>query len=456
MNTCPNCMGQSISPHSIDPSAAYGIAIDIGTTSLAASLIALPEGTTVRTVTALNEGRRFGTDVIARIKAACNGHLQELQMQMQQDLTALISRLLSDELPAGSDAVKGISISANTTMLHILRGYSCDGLGAYPYTPVRLTAERLTRAEVLPQAKLLSPALPITLLPGFTTFVGADLLSGTHSLRVKPGSPPVFFLLDLGTNGEMVFVRNEKTFVCSTAAGPVFEGGGITCGVGGITGAIAHVRIFRAKTAAALPFRRNPIWHEVAISPDYALFYQTIADAPPIGFCGTGVLEMVAALVHAGISDADGLLKEPFFSEDIRIDSLRFTKQDVRAVQMAKAAISAGIATLLKAGGLPIPGGVYPDAVYVAGGYGQHMDFDAILPLDMIPKALLPLCISVGNSSLAGAAQLQKELYACSDEKEKEALLARFNDMAAQHTEVLLAKEPSFEQRYLTCMRFLA
>ncbi|MBQ9512845.1 MAG: hypothetical protein IJR58_06605, partial [Lachnospiraceae bacterium] len=157
----------------------YGIAIDIGTTTLGAALVALDEGRVLREASRLNSGRMFGADVISRIQASNDGSQMMLQDLMRSDLTALLKELVSADV---SSYIKYIAIAGNTTMLHLLRGYSCAGLGTFPYTAVTLSSECLKAKDVLPNAVFLSDETKVLLFPGFTAFVGADVAAGVYSL----------------------------------------------------------------------------------------------------------------------------------------------------------------------------------------------------------------------------------------------------------------------------------
>ena len=478
---------------------SYGIAIDIGTTTICAALVRSYDGGVLREVSRLNCGRMFGADVISRIKAASDGSLLMLQDCMRSDLTAVLAAIVTPEVASGIDR---IVIAGNTTMLHILRGYSCVGLGRYPYTAVTLEPEVLALREVLPRVTFLGDRVEVVLFPGFTAFVGADILAGvyyltgensvtqgeswgtgtlTHfstpdkllsiatekrvSVPVPADSPLVhFLLLDLGTNGEMALVERgsagaRRITVCSTAAGPVFEGGGIRCGMGGVDGAIAHVRIgdnwgrFCLSPCSAGDNTEPSPLSPAAVPLTHSL--DVIGGGRPLGLCGTGVMETVAELRRAGIIDETGLMQDPYFEEGFPLVAaeesgtgapILFTQDDVRAVQMAKAAIRAGIETLLKAAGLS-PEGI--DAVYVAGGYGQHMDFDAIRALDMIPEALLAKCRAAGNTSLAGCIRLLEALALADDGA---GILAELRALSLDKKEVVLADEDGFEERYYDSM----
>ena len=446
----------------------YGIAIDIGTTTVCAALVALPDGNIRKEAARMNTGRLLGADVISRIKACIDGSSMMLQDMMRTDLTALLTTLVTPDV---ADHVRCIVIAGNTTMLHILRGYSCVGLGTFPYTAVTLAPEELKLKEVLPKVSFLAADTGVILFPGFTAFVGGDIVAGVYALMgehcvkgtgtmtqvaecviapVPLTHESTTLMLDLGTNGEMALVEQSprgahRITVCSTAAGPVFEGGGISCGMGGIAGAIAHVKMASVQDGGPAATR-----------------CEVIGDGKPLGLCGTGVLETVAELRRAGYIDETGLMAEPYFTEGFPLvtaensgtgNPIRFTQDDVRAVQMAKAAIRAGMETLLRAAGIAEES---VDAVYVAGGYGQHMDFAAVAPLQMIPDALLPKCRAAGNTALKGCVKLLVDGMGTTQGTVPCATIADLALLASEKKEVVLAQEDDFEMRYYDAMNLPA
>lgn len=426
----------------------YGIAVDIGTTTLAACLYGLPDGVVCETVTDVNSGRDFGADVLSRMEASCGGKRARLQELLQEDVRALLGRLLERTAVQTSD-VKKLVIAANMTMVHLLMGYSCETLGRAPFVPVNKRMIRADAMRILGDGSLPSPVI---ILPAVSAFVGGDIVSGMLSLGLERGNETVLFL-DIGTNGEMALRYNGQIYVTSAAAGPAFEGGGISCGCASVQGAICGVRFVekgRSEGSAekrTLLFTPEPRTCCGAAGKHDSLALRTIGDAVPVGICGSGVLELVSELLRVGILDASGLLAEQYrergflLGETVSGEPIVFTQGDVRALQLAKGAIRAGIEALLAAAGVHASEVAH---IYLAGGFGVRMDETAVIGIGLLPEEFRGRIQAIGNSSLSGAvfaggcAQLDA---AC------EALLA-------QCRQVTLADQPEFEENYVRYMNF--
>ena len=268
-----------------------------------------------------------------------------------------------------------------------------------------------------------APACPVILLPGISTYVGGDILSGLLSCGFDEKEPTAL-LVDLGTNGEMAVGNQNRILVTSTAAGPAFEGGNISCGMGSVAGAICNVDLTDGTTKV-----------------------QTIGNKPPEGLCGTGVIETVSELVKEGYVDETGHLEEPYFKSGFplgtnsRGETITFTQKDVREIQLAKSAVRAGIETLLKRFGA---GYEDVDAVYLAGGFGFHMSQKKAVSIGLLPKELEKKLVTVGNSSLAGAVRY------LTDETAPERC-AKILDRAS---EVELSTDSAFNEFYMDYMYF--
>ena len=414
----------------------YGIAVDIGTTTIAAALISVPSDENgigagashdkgayniVRTASCVNSQRIFGTDVISRISAAEDDEVHaRLGSHLVSDLSNLIKELTSADEASGACNIKAITVTGNTTMLHLLMGRDVSGLGKYPYEPVTLQLERMESDFIFGGIK----DAKLTLLPGISAFVGADIVAGLSTLDIDPGEK--FFFLDIGTNGEMVFFDGKKFKAASAAAGPAFEAGGISCGTASIPGAISHVTI-NADTKKAVA--------------------ETIDGQEPIGICGTGVMETVSELLSTGIIDSTGLLKDEFFDKGYPLTEdglIRFTQQDIRSVQLAKAAIFTGAKALLQ--------GDEPARVYVAGGFGANIIPEKIASLGMFPGEFDDKIEAVGNTALKGAAKFTAAVL-CGWEAEKEAIKG-LDDIISKSEAVELAALDSFDEDYIAAMNF--
>lgn len=399
--------------------APYVIAVDIGTTTLAVGLADSRTAKMKQVYTGVNRQRSLGLDVITRIQAACEGKGPELQRLVREDVSAGIRALLEAE-GVKDDEVGQIAISGNTTMGHLLMGLSCETLGVAPFTPVDISMRELSYCEVFGSDAY---RMPVCLLPGITTYVGADITAGMLTLGFDI-KEEVSVLIDLGTNGEMAVGNCNRILVTSTAAGPAFEGGNISCGVGSIAGAVSDLTIEGT---------------DVQLT--------TISDAPAVGICGTGVIAATAELLRNEWVDETGLLDEEYFEEgfvlgeDVHGNRIVFTQKDVREMQLAKAAVRAGLETLLVHYGI---GYDAIDKVYLAGGFGYKMDLDKAVYIGLIPQQLRNKVEAVGNSSLAGArdALLQR------DAKE------RMNRICGLATEVNLSTDKNFNDFYMEYMMF--
>lgn len=356
----------------------FGIAIDIGTTTIAWNLVGEQTRSVLASYGAINRQRSFGADVISRIQASNDGKSKELQQSVREDLLEGIQGLLGDS-GIRPDQIRQVAIGGNTTMGHLLLGYSCENLGTVPFTPVNIKTVREPFEKIFGSDLL---DCETVILPGISTFVGGDIVSGLYYCDYSTDEK-VSLLVDLGTNGEMAIGNKDRILVTSTAAGPAFEGGNITWGMGSVRGAISNVSIEEGKVTI-----------------------QTIGDAPPIGLCGTGVIEIAAELVKEEYVDETGRLDEECFRDGFQVaqtvsgEKILFTQKDIREIQLAKAAVRAGIETLLLRYGVTYD---QVECVYLAGGFGFHIDTRKAVQIGMIPEELEDRIKTVGNSSLGGA-----------------------------------------------------
>lgn len=395
----------------------YGIAIDIGTTTIAIQLISLITKKSLGTYTTINHQRSLGADVISRIKASTDGKKEELRLSIQNDLVQGIRHLIG-QLAIEKTLISEVMISGNTTMIHLLMGYDCKSLGEYPFTPVNIKPIESTYQEVFHDEFL---SAKVRIVPGISTFVGGDITSGLYSCGID-SQEEYSLLIDLGTNGEMALGNKDKILVTSTAAGPAFEGGNIVWGVGSLEGAISGVTI----TAGVAQI-------------------QTLGNKPPIGICGTGVIETVAELMKAELVDETGCLDDEYFDDGYPLaisedgKQIVFTQQDVREIQLAKAAIRAGMETLFLRYGISKE---QISHVYLAGGFGFKLDCQKAVEIGMIPAQLADKVEAIGNSSLGGAVKclLSSDGWQRMERIGKEAL------------EINLSADKAFNQFYMDYM----
>lgn len=385
------------------------LAVDIGTTTIAAALVEKETGAVLATAGCGNSQRIFGQDVLSRIKASVAGTGEKLKTLIRQDILNLSEEIQKKQKDI---VIEHIYIAGNTTMEHLYMGDSCEGLGKAPFTPVSLAERKDSLSNI-----------PVTLLPGISAFVGADIAAGMLACGMDEEERPSL-LLDLGTNGEMVLALEDKMIATSAPAGPALEGGNISCGVASVTGAISKVRVIGERTIIG-----------------------TIGNTPATGICGTGVLGLVAGLYENHIIDASGQMKEKYREEGFPLARMKdgkqitFTQQDIREVQLAKAAIHSGIELLLEHAGISM-GEI--KKVYLAGGFGVYLDVHIAAGIGLLPAELEKCTKAVGNTSLQGCIA-----YGSSEENR-----SRTEEMIKKCESINLAEQADFEERYVANMNF--
>lgn len=403
--------------------AIYGICIDIGTTTLAALLVNLETEADCQTAVSVNHQRTYGSDVLSRISASNSGKKWEIQRCIRQDLQKLIRELLQKE-KITEQQIQRIVIAGNTTMCHLLCGFSCDTLGVAPFEPVDISWMEGSAAEF---SGMKEWDAKVVILPGISAFVGADIMAGIAKMNMHR-SEGYHLLLDIGTNGEMVLGNCHHMYVTSTSAGPAFEGGNISCGMAGIPGVISHV--FMEETGKT--------------------GFQVIGEADgenkkkqqAIGICGTGMIDLVYELRKHQMIDEHGTYSDLYFDTGYELaGKVKFTQNDIRELQMAKAAIRAGVDILVKKAGIAFD---EVDDCYLAGGFGTKIDITKAAGIGLIPKELEMKTIPVGNTVLAGT---------------KEVLLGRISKDELEKIQTMadvinLAEENDFEELYLSYMDF--
>ncbi len=376
---------------------AFGVAIDIGTTTVVVALIDCDTGAIVRSERCTNPQVTFGSDVISRVRYANNEGVDTLRKVLLSHIQKAIVSVVKDT-PIGT-----IVVSCNTTMAHSLRANSLTHLGEAPY----MIPKNLELLDVQ-----LYKDTPVYFFPWVSSFVGGDIVSGAYFSQIYRNSKPQL-LVDIGTNGEVLLQTGDTLVATSTAAGPAFEGANITCGCGSIPGAISQVSMDGDK-----------------------IVYHTIGDTDPIGICGTGLVDVVLLLVQKGIIDSTGYMKEPV---DIT-PNVRIYPKDIRELQLAKSAICAGIYTLAEEQGLSLSD---IETCYISGGFGTHVSSDHLIELGVLPKELYGKTTVLGNSSLGGAVKLLMEKdFSCIDTIQK------------QIDTVDLSNNIHFQNRYIGEMHF--
>jgi len=390
----------------------YGIAIDIGTTTLAFEILNQKTGVRIASHSQVNSQREFGADVMARITNANSGEHAKLHAYIIKDICLGIGHILN-KAGIKSDEISHVAIAGNTTMLHLLLGLPCNTLGVSPFTPVFIGIKTAPFAEIF-KTDLLN--CDVLILPGISTFVGADISAGMLCCG-WPNIQGTNLLIDLGTNGEMAVFSNDKVIVTSTAAGPAFEAANISMGVGSVPGAIARVNYF----------------------PTPGVFsFETINNSDPIGICGTGVIDISAELIKHRLIDDTGFIE----SEEDAIyitPEISFTQKDIREIQLAKSAMRSGIEILLDMAGV-----AYNELsnVYIAGGFGHKINLESAIRLGLIPAEFEKKVVIIGNSSLGGCANVLLSQTSETD-------ILKLVEIAE---EVNLAAHPKFNELFMEYM----
>ena len=369
------------------PESPYLTVVDLGTTTIAMELRETASGKTVGQYAALNPQRKYGADVISRMEAALADEKQAkkltalVQQEMQRGLT-----YFRHHFPETNMQKPQVFIAGNTVMLHLFAGLSVEGLSKYPFTPVTTGFYEMQVGEY-----------QVTLLPGISAFVGADIVADLYALDMIPECTPEHrvtdkvndekprFLADLGTNAELAYFDGETLTVTATAAGPAFEGG-ITAGV-----------------------------------------------------FGADLVRLTAGLLETKQLDHTGLLQGEAFENGVEIEGIRLQNKDIRTLQLAKAAVAAGIESLK------------PDSdteFYLAGGFGYYLDPDSAIRIGLLPGISAETIHAVGNLVPEGIYAIARDL--AQGELEKEAV-----EKALRRVSVInLAELPEFQERYLKHIDF--
>lgn len=410
----------------------YGIAIDLGTTTIALYLIDLNNGHIISVLSQVNNQRAYGSDVISRINYTIenkNG-INELNKCIIDEINEMIDKICKAN-KIDKEEVYNLVVVGNTTMIHLFMKLNCKNIALAPFIPT------LTETyECLSSDLGININGVVSFPPGISAYVGSDISAGILSSNICE-KEKYSLLLDIGTNGEMALGNKDKVFTCSTAAGPAFEGANIKYGVGGIYGAISSIDLSKST------------------------IYKTINNETPCGICGSGVLDISSQLLKYEIIDESGRmcdldeiknenlrkrLKEEnnmkefviFEDEDKKIS---FTQKDIREVQLAKAAINAGMKVLLKESNL-----TYDDIehVYIGGGFGNFMDVESAVNIGMIPKELKNKIKSIGNCAGKGAIN-----YLINEKKQEEII-----NITNKCKYIELSQSKDFQEFYIDSIIF--
>ncbi|MHC6179909.1 ASKHA domain-containing protein [Clostridium sp. JNZ X4-2] len=360
-----------------------GVAVDIGTTGISSYLVDLKSGEVLERVSGLNPQIKYGGDVISRITYSMENEdgSETLSRCIREKIDYMIEELIRKNYQRQD--IYGISIAANTTMLHLFLGVKADSIAVFPYRAIFLNELNL-RAEEL--GIHINRQGMVTILPSASSYIGADIISGIVAVDFHKRSYPSLFI-DIGTNGEIVAICNEKMAACSTAAGPALEGMNIDCGM-------------RAEEGAIDSFD---------IDENYELDYTTIGNKEAVGICGSALLDIAAAFLENGIITKTGRFSKGFPDKiSNRLAEKRFyitdkvfvSQRDIRQIQLAKGAICSGMQMLLKEIDMNVKD---IQEIVIAGAFGYHINAESIKKIGLIPREFNGKISFVGNSSVEGA-----------------------------------------------------
>jgi len=418
-----------------------GIAIDIGTTTLAYALLDMESQQIVASHAAINHQISFGADVISRIQNANQGKGELLRKSIQKDLIEGITVLLK-RCHLRMEQVEQVVLAGNTSMCHFLLGYPCESLGKAPFRPYSVETKRGELGSLLDWKE--GKDTPYILFPGITAFVGGDIVSGMYGCDFDSAKAPSLFV-DIGTNGEMALLSEKGICVTSAAAGPAFEGGNISCGTGSMEGAISDIYIYKASQLYQNAKAHLGSMVRRYFVDEYVVEVQTIMNGEPIGICGTGMVALLSELRRNQIVDEKGVLHKRYREHGFTVAytqrnvPIRITQKDIREFQMAKSAIRAGINCLLSSCEKTMED---LKQVFLAGGFGCYLDIHKAVNIGLLPKETEGKIISLGNASLNGTIHY---LWKEKEDNEPERFVSKCR-------EIVLATEPDFAAHYLKYM----
>lgn len=417
--------GQCHNQYATDALEETVAACDIGTTTVVCHLIDGISGNIIATESAPNAQKNYGADVVSRIERAGAGELQKLHEVIAGQIETMLEKLC--EKSHKKKKIQRLAVAGNTVMCHLFAGISPEAIGVAPFMPEELFGKEYTGSSVG-----IDCCEIVNILPCVAGYVGSDITADV--LAAVPEDGGQWLLLDIGTNGEMLLGNAKDGYVCcATAAGPAFEGAEITMGMPAADGAISSV-----------------------ICKDRSLYVGTIGEKEAVGICGSGLLDALAVFLESGLMDESGMLMdEEEVPEECRhyigryegqacvwlTEKVCVTQEDVRNLQLAKAAIAAGIEILLKEKAFE-----YKDVteVLLAGGFGSFLNKESAAKIGLIPKELLPVTEAVGNAAGEGA------VFAAISNDARNHLL----EIRSEMHYLELSMHPAFSDLYMDCIPF--
>jgi len=388
------------------PQSGFGVAVDLGTTTLVAQLVDLETANVLAVETMLNPQAKFGADLISRIQACIDGNAEELKQLIRFNIGVMVELLLRKH----KVTIQKIAIVGNTVMHHIFSGFDVSPLAQYPFDTVHLQATEFTTAELEWNFDVTDE---IRFYPSIGSFVGSDILAGIAATGMH-NHDEYTALIDLGTNGEIV-VGNKNQLICaSTAAGPAFEGTNISMGMRATTGAVSSIQLIDNKFIA-----------------------NVIGNTKPKGLCGSALVDAIALLRE---TEQIGMFGEINSGESVieLIKGISITQKDINEFQLAKAAIAAGLEILCQSLLIQLTD---IQCVYIAGGFGNYINTSHLVQTGMIelPETKIR---KMGNTALIGA-----KMFLFQDKKDEE-------EICRKTKHINLESHSDFQNIYVDKMLF--
>ncbi|MDR0854609.1 MAG: ASKHA domain-containing protein [Clostridiales Family XIII bacterium] len=401
-----------------------GVAVDVGTTTIFVKLIDLTDGRELASKGFSNPQRAFGADVISRIEKS-KDDAGELSKIITEKIDSEIADLLAETVTSKT-SVKRIVISGNTAMTYILLGLRCASLADAPFVPEYEIGDKYNYAEIFKTDTLDCECIVV---PFASSFIGGDVLSGLVYIDEVVCPVGEFMLMDLGTNGEIVYSAEGKTMMTSAAAGPALEGGYISCGMSAVPGAIYSVARAKVDCRASL-----------AMTTEERFAVEVIGSVKAEGLCGSGIIDLMACLLRGGSLTKGGSFASSVSSNGVSVsEDIRLLQEDVREFQLAKSAIRSGAEILIREND-----GKLPERLYISGGFGLNLNIDNAQTVGLLPEVSKENIVFIGNSSIEGAALI------C----QKPELLERVKEIAKDGISLNLAEQEDFEDKFVENITF--
>jgi uncharacterized 2Fe-2S/4Fe-4S cluster protein (DUF4445 family) len=421
----------------------YGMAVDVGSTTIAAHLCDLTNGELVASAGLMNPQIRFGEDLMSRVSYSMMN--PGGAAQMTEAVRSALSELAVDVAQSAGvphEAILEVTLVGNPIMHHLVLGIDPVELGGAPFALAVDTSVTVTAADI---GLSLAPSTRIYVLPCIAGHVGADT-AGVLLAERPDLAEPLTLIVDVGTNAEIVLGNRDRLVACSSPTGPAFEGAQISCGQRAAPGAIERVRIDPVTREPRFKVIGSDLWS------DEAGFAEVVATTGVTGVCGSGIIEVMAELYLSGVINQDGVVDGALAEHTPRVIAngrtfayvlhegerqLLITQNDVRAIQLAKAALYAGIRLLMDKLGIE-----QVERIRLAGAFGSHIDVKYAMVLGLIPDCDLAHVTSAGNAAGTGAR------IALLDSRSR----AVIETIVGQVEKIETALEPKFQAHFVEAM----